>query len=79
MATVRYNTPARVGVARVGDRLGALDGKLYVTVTLQTTLFRVGVARVGDRLSQGLLTGGEVACYLARVVPARYSVNVIFV
>jgi uncharacterized protein YmfQ (DUF2313 family) len=78
-ATVQYNTPFRCGVHRVGQRLGALDGKLYVTVTLQSTYFRVGVSRVGDRLLQGLLNGGELACYLRRVVPARYQINVIFV
>ena len=78
VATVQYNTPFRCGM-RCGQQLGALDGKLYVTVTLQSTPFRVGVSRVGDRLLQGQLNGGELACYLQRVVPARYSVNVIFV
>lgn len=77
-ATVQYNTPFRVGM-RCGQRLGALDGVLYVTVTIQSTPFRVGVSRVGDRLLQGTLNGGELACYLRRVAPARYSLNVIFV
>lgn len=79
VATVNYNTPFRCGVNRVGDRLGALDGKLYVTVTLQSKAFRVGVSRVGERLLEGQLNGGELACYLQRVLPARYQLNVIFV
>lgn len=77
-ATVRYNTPFRCGM-RVGQRLGQLDGKLWITVTILSTPFRVGVSHVGDRLLDGTLNGGELACYLQRVVPARYSVNVIFV
>lgn len=77
-AVVRYNTPFRCGM-RVGRRLGALDGKLWITVTIQSTRFRVGVSRVGERLRSGTLNGGELACYLQRVVPARYSVNVIFI
>jgi len=78
VATVQYNTPFRCG-QRVGQRLGALDGNLYVTVTIQSTQFRVALSRVGDRLLQGQLNGGELACYLKRVVPARYQLNVIFV
>ncbi|MDR3370726.1 hypothetical protein [Rhodoferax sp.] len=78
VATVKYNTPFRCGQS-VGQRLGALDGNLYVTVTIQSTQFRVGLSRVGDRLLQGQLNGGELACYLKRVVPARYQLNVIFV
>lgn len=78
-ATVRYNTPFRVGRNRVGQRLGALNGRLWITVTLQTIPFRVGVSRVGARLREGTLNGGELACYLQRVVHARYEVNVIFV
>jgi uncharacterized protein YmfQ (DUF2313 family) len=78
VATASYNTPFRCG-QRVGQRLGVLDGKLYVTVTIQATQFRVGVSRVGSRLMEGQLNGGELACYLQRVVPARYSVNVIFI
>lgn len=78
VATVQYNTPFRCG-HQVGQRLGALDGKLYVTVTIQSAPFRVGVSRVGDRLLQGLLNGGELACYLQRVAPARFQLNVIFV
>jgi uncharacterized protein YmfQ (DUF2313 family) len=77
-AEVRYNTPFRCGHT-VGQPLGALDGKLYITVVLQSRRFLVGVSRVGDRLLDGDLNGGELACYLQRVVPARYSVNVIFV
>ena len=79
VATVSYNLPFRCGVNRVGDRLGALDGRLYVTVTLQSKAFRVGVSRVGQRLLEGQLNGGELACYLQRVIPARFQLNVIFV
>lgn len=32
-ATVRYNKPFRVGREHIGERLGLLNGKLYVTVT----------------------------------------------
>lgn len=77
-ATVRYNTPFRCGM-RVGQRLGALDGKLWITVAIESKPFRVGSSRVGERLRQGALNGGELACYLQRVVPARYSVNVILI
>lgn len=77
-AVVQYNTPFRCGM-RAGRRLGALDGKLWITVALQSTAFRVGGSRAGERLLQGTLNGGELACYLQRVAPARYSVNVIFV
>lgn len=79
VATVRYNTPFRVGRDRVGDRLGLLNGKLWITVTLQTIPLRVGVGRVGQRLREGTLNGGELACYLQRIVHARFEVNVIFV
>lgn len=79
VATVAYNTPFRCGVNLVGDRLGALDGKLYLTVTLQAQAFRVGVNRVGDRLLNGQLNGSELLCYLQRVLPARFQLNVIFV
>lgn len=77
-ATVQYNTPFRAGVNRVGQRLGALDGKLYITITLQSTFFRAGVSRVGDRLLQGPLNGGELACYLRRYIPARYEPIFVF-
>lgn len=78
-ASVTYNTPFRCGKNLVGDRLGALDGKLYATVTLQSKFFRVGTSRVGERLLEGQLNGGELVCYLQRVIPARYQLNVIFV
>lgn len=32
-AVVVYNTPFRVGRNRCGDRLGSLDGKLWITIT----------------------------------------------
>ena len=77
--TARYNTPFRVGRNRVGERLGALNGRLWVIVTLETIPFRVGVSRVGQRLRTGTLNGGELACYLQRIVHARFEVNVIFI
>ena len=77
LVTVVYNTPFRAGM-RCGQRLGQLDGKLWVTVTIQSIPFRAGASRVGDRLLTGTLNGAELACYLQRVVPARYQVNVIY-
>ncbi len=77
LVTVVYNTPFRVGM-RCGHRLGQLDGKLWVTVTIQSLPFRVGKSRVGDRLLNGTLNGAELACYLQRVVPSRYQVNVLY-
>lgn len=79
VATVRYNTPLRCGRNRVGQCLGALNGRLWITVTLQTIPFRVGVSRAGTRLREGTLNGGELAGYLHRIVPARYEVNILFV
>lgn len=77
-ATVRYNTPFRCARDRVGDRLGALDGKLYVHVVTETEPFRVLVGRAGARLIERTLPDAKLACYLARVVPARYEVIVIY-
>ncbi|WP_269758925.1 putative phage tail protein [Variovorax sp. E3] len=76
--TVRvfYNVPFRVGRNRVGDRLGALDGVLYIKVTATSAPFRVGVNRVGDRLVQVSQDFGPLECYLRRIVPARYRINV---
>jgi uncharacterized protein YmfQ (DUF2313 family) len=79
VATVAYNRPARVGVARVGRRLGALDGRLYITVDTGAVPARVGKNRVGDRLVYRAKTGSELECYLKHVVPARYLPVVIFV
>lgn len=74
--SVFYNIPFRVGRNRVGDRLGKLDGILYVKVTVANTPFRVGVNRVGDRLVQTAQDLGPLECYLKRIVPARYAINV---
>jgi len=70
--TVAYNTPLRVG-HRIGDRLGRLDGLLYLTVTLPSGRMRVGTARVGDRLIYGTKTSSDLACLLGRTLPARYA------
>lgn len=76
-ASVRYNKPFRVG-ARVGQRLGALDGRIYITVTSTSEPFRVGRNRVGDRLVKRDLVQADLLCYLQRLVPARFSINLIF-
>lgn len=75
---VRYNTPFRVGRDRVGRRLGQLNGQLYVTVASSVEPFRVGIGRVGDRLATRDLVGSDLLCYLQRLVPARFSINIIF-
>lgn len=75
-ATVAYNTPFRAGM-RCGKRLGQLDGKLWVIVTLvESQPFRVGM-RCGTRLRLGSLNGQGLACYMNRVAPARYEVNLL--
>jgi uncharacterized protein YmfQ (DUF2313 family) len=74
--SVVYNTPFRVGLNRVGDRLGALDGVLYVRVTVGVEPFRVGANRVGDRLVQTAQDLAPLVCYLRRIVPARFSIDV---
>lgn len=75
---VFYNVPFRVGRNRVGDRLGALDGVLYVRVIVATEPFRVGQNRVGDRLVAVAQDLAPLECYLRRIVPARYAINVSF-
>lgn len=74
---VVYNKPARVG-SRVGSRLGDLDGRLYVFVSSRSQPARVGVARVGDRLVERDLPPANLTCFLERFVPARYSINPIY-
>lgn len=74
--TVFYNVPFRVGRNHVGERLGALDGVLYVKVSVAATPFRVGANRVGDRLVQPAQDLAPLECYLKRIVPARYAINV---
>lgn len=72
----RYNTPMRAG-ARLGRRLGALDGRLYVLAAVGSKPLRCG-QRVGSRLVTRVGAGPELACHLDRIVPARFSINVIF-
>ncbi|WP_310614331.1 putative phage tail protein [Limnohabitans sp.] len=74
--TVAYNTPLRVGVGQVGQRLGALDGKLYVRVATASTLLRVGTGVAGQRLWDSALPLGPLDCYLKRLAPARFAVDV---
>jgi uncharacterized protein YmfQ (DUF2313 family) len=72
VTVVVQSSAFRVGLSNVGDRL--LAGRV---------LFRVSRSRINMRLVEsppdGPLYGGELACYLQRVVPARYRVNVNFV
>lgn len=75
-AVVRYNTPFRVGLNRTGDRLGRLDGILHVRVSVGRTPLRVGIGRVGDRLVTIEQDMAPLLCYLQRIVPARFSINV---
>ncbi|HEX7866529.1 MAG TPA: putative phage tail protein [Variovorax sp.] len=74
--SVFYNVPFRVGRNRVGDRLGALNGILYVRVTVGLEPFRVGKNRVGDRLVRTAQDLAPLECYLRRIVPARYAIDV---
>lgn len=75
--SARYNTPLRVGM-RVGDTLGALDGRFYVLVTNANLPMRVGSGRVGDRLVERGLPEANLNCFLERLVPGRFSINTIF-
>lgn len=77
-AVASYNHPFRCGRDRVGRRLGQLDGKLYVRMTVQSTPFRVGRNRVGDRLIARPPEIAELACYLTKYAPARFQLNVVF-
>lgn len=73
--SVFYNIPFRVGRNRVGDRLGALNGILYVRVSVATEPFRVGQNHVGERLVSVSQDLAPLLCYLRRVVPARYAID----
>lgn len=75
-AVVTYNTPMRAGM-RVGRQLGALDGRLHITVPVQSRPLRVG-QHVGQRLVTRNVADADLNCYLLRVLPARFSPNVIF-
>lgn len=73
-----YSTPFRVGRNRVGDRLGALNGVLNVKVLYLCQPFRVGRNRVDQRLRICSQDGTEIECLLARIAPARFQINVIY-
>jgi uncharacterized protein YmfQ (DUF2313 family) len=77
-ATVRYNTPFRVGRDRCGSRLGRLSGTLNVLVTTESTRLRVGGGHVGERLVARTLTDAQLECCLQRIVPARYQLNIVY-
>lgn len=74
--TLRYRHPFRVGLHRVGERLGQLNGRLQVTVQgLVRTPMRVGTGRVGDRLARYNLPIEQLDCYLQNLLPARFSIQ----
>ena len=75
--TVRYNWPMRVGDVSGGE-LGALSGQLHVIVSVTSAPMRVGLGRAGDLLVDRDLPGADIQCALARIVPARFSINVVF-
>ena len=75
---VVYNTPFRVGRNEVGDRLGALDGQLYVFAKTAIEPFRVGLSEVGDRLVSTEKDLWQLLCFLRKVAPARYEVVVLY-
>lgn len=75
---VVYNTPFRVGRNEVGDRLGALDGQLYVFAKTAVEPFRVGLGEVGDRLVSTEKDLWPLLCFLRKVAPARYEVVVLY-
>lgn len=77
-AQATYNYPFRCGRDRIGRRLGQLDGRLYVRMTVQSTRFRVKVNRSKDRLVARPPEVAELACYLQKYAPARFQLNVIF-
>lgn len=76
-ATVTYNTPFRCRRNRVGQRLGANDGKLWIAITGVSSPLRVGVGRVGRRLVDRPPEVAQLDCALDRVVPARFEINVV--
>lgn len=75
---LRYNTPFRAGRNRVGERLGALNGILYVVMLGQANYFRVGQSRVGSPLASYPQDVGALLCYLNRLIPARFSIQFVF-
>jgi len=75
---VWYSTPFRAGRNRVGDRLGALSGILNIRVLYLCQPFRTGENRVGQRLRICTEDGTEIECLLARIAPARFQINVIY-
>lgn len=78
VVSVRYHTPFRVGRNRVGQRVGALSGRIVVTVAGASKPFRVGRSRVGDRLVLRDLPIANLECFLQRVIPSRFSINAIY-
>lgn len=77
-ATVRYNTPFRAGRDRCGRPLGRLDGRLYVVVATANTRLRVGGGRVGSQLITRSLPDARLECYLTRIIPARFELQVVY-
>lgn len=77
--TVSYNTPFRVNVNRMGQRLGALNGQLNITVSVPSTPLRVGLGRVGDRLINRPYDASALPCYLEQILPARFNPSYLFI
>lgn len=76
---VIFNKPFRVGMYRVGDRLGGINPPLYINVVSapagyqwSNQPFRVGMHRVGRRLALGPRTS-NLECILKKILPARYE------
>lgn len=74
---VIFNKPFRVGISRVGDRLGEKNPPLYINVVAapvgyqwSNQPFRVGIHRVGRRLGQ---RSSNLECVLKKILPARYE------
>lgn len=73
-----YNLPFRVGRNRVGQRLGRLNGRLYVRILHLRYPFRVGKNRVGNRLVTKTRDSEEILCILRRIVSQRFEISVIY-
>lgn len=81
---VWYNIPFRVGQNHCGQRLGALDGQLYIMLNstddnndMVCEPMHVG-EMVGHRLVECYQGSDELLCFLKRIVPARFAINIVF-
>lgn len=80
-ATVLVRYPFRAGRDRVGRRLGANDGRMYITIGgipgTTPEPFRVGRDRVSRRLVVRAPQYEQLTCALERVVPARFQIFIV--